>query len=66
MVVPCVPRQGEGRRRVSSLTPSATDTRNKWLSHAGWLVLIWTASVTAMGLAAFFFRLAMQATGLTP
>jgi Protein of unknown function (DUF2474) len=44
---------------------SATDTRNKWLRRAGWLVLIWTASVTAMGLAAFFFRLVMQASGLT-
>jgi len=45
--------------------PSATDARNKWLRRAGWLVLIWTASVTAMGLAAFFFRLVMQASGLT-
>ena len=45
--------------------PSATDTRNKWLRRAGWLILTWTASVAAMGLAAFFFRLAMQASGLT-
>ena len=45
--------------------PSATDARNKWLRRAGWLVLIWTASVTAMGLVAFFFRLVMQAGGLT-
>jgi len=44
---------------------SATDTRNKWLRRAGWLVLIWTASVAAMGLAAFLFRLMMQASGLT-
>ena len=44
---------------------SATDTRHKWLRRAGWLVLIWTASVTAMALAAFFFRLLMQASGLT-
>lgn len=45
--------------------PSATDTRNKWLRRTGWLVLIWTASVGAMGLVAFFFRLLMQASGLT-
>ena len=44
--------------------PSATGTRDKWLRRAGWLVLIWTASVTAMGLAALFFRLVMQASGL--
>jgi hypothetical protein len=44
---------------------SAMDTRNKWLRRAGWLVLIWTASVTAMGLAALFFRLIMQVSGLT-
>src|SRR4029077_16415661 len=65
MVIPRVPRQGEGRRRLSSLMASATDTRNKWLRRAGWLVLIWTASVAATGLAAFFFRLVMQASGLT-
>jgi Protein of unknown function (DUF2474) len=44
---------------------SATDTRHKWLRRAGWLVLIWAASVTAVGLAALFFRLMMQASGLT-
>jgi hypothetical protein len=44
---------------------SATETRNKWLRRVGWLVLIWTASVAVMGLAAFFFRLIMQANGLT-
>jgi hypothetical protein len=45
--------------------PSVTDTRNKWLRRVGWLVLIWTASVAAMGIAAFLFRLAMTASGLT-
>ena len=44
---------------------SAMDTRNKWLRRTGWLVLIWTASVMVIGLAAFFFRLIMQASGLT-
>lgn len=44
---------------------SATDTRNEWLRRVGWLVLIWTASVAAMGIAAFFFRLVMSASGLT-
>lgn len=43
----------------------ATDTRNKWLRRVGWLVLIWAASVTALLLVAFFFRLVMQASGLT-
>lgn len=44
---------------------SATDTRNKWLRRVGWLVLIWTVGVAAMGITAFFFRLAMSASGLT-
>jgi hypothetical protein len=44
---------------------AATDTRNKWLRRVGWLVLIWTASVVAMGIIAFLFRLAMTASGLT-
>jgi hypothetical protein len=44
---------------------SATSTQHKWLRRAGWLVLIWAVSVTVMGLAALFFRLMMQASGLT-
>jgi hypothetical protein len=44
---------------------AATDIRNKWLRRVGWLVLIWMASVAAMGLAAFLFRLAVTAAGLT-
>jgi Protein of unknown function (DUF2474) len=31
----------------------ATDTRKMWLRRVGWLVLIWAASVSAMGLAAW-------------
>jgi hypothetical protein len=33
--------------------------------RVGWLVLIWTESVAALGIIAFFFRLAMTAAGLT-
>ncbi len=44
---------------------SAASTRKKWVRRVGWLVLIWTVSVSAMGLAALFFRLIMSASGLT-
>jgi hypothetical protein len=44
---------------------AATDMRNEWLRRVGWLVLIWMASVAAMGTAALLFRLAVTAAGLT-
>jgi hypothetical protein len=47
------------------LTVSVAHARYKWLRRVGWLVLIWTASVAVMGTAALFFRLVMNAVGLT-
>lgn len=44
--------------------PSAASARTIWLRRVGWLVLIWTMSVSAMGLVALFFRLIMSASGL--
>jgi hypothetical protein len=32
----------------------------------GWLIVIWTASVAALGLVALMFRLLMSAAGMTP
>jgi hypothetical protein len=36
-----------------------------WPRRLGWFVLIWAASVSAMGLAALALRLVMNASGLT-
>jgi Protein of unknown function (DUF2474) len=36
-----------------------------WLRRIGWLVLIWSASVAALGVAAFALRLLMSAAGMT-
>ncbi len=36
-----------------------------WLRRVGWLVLIWVASVAALGVASFALRLVMNAAGLT-
>jgi len=35
-----------------------------WLKRVGWLVLIWTASVLALAVAAYLMRLFMHAIGL--
>ena len=35
-----------------------------WLRRVGWLVLIWAASVAALGVAAWVLRMIMQAVGL--
>jgi hypothetical protein len=34
-----------------------------WLSRVGWLVLLWLASVAALGVAALVFRAIMSAAG---
>ncbi|WP_082016824.1 DUF2474 domain-containing protein [Cupriavidus sp. IDO] len=34
-----------------------------WLRRVGWLVLIWLASVAALGVAAWLLRLVMQGVG---
>lgn len=36
-----------------------------WPKRIGWLVLIWTASVLALGAVALAFRLLMNLAGLT-
>jgi hypothetical protein len=36
-----------------------------WLQRAGWLVLIWAASVVALGVVAGLFRVVMNLAGLT-
>ncbi|WP_081851259.1 DUF2474 domain-containing protein [Bradyrhizobium sp. URHD0069] len=36
-----------------------------WLRRVGWLVLIWAASVLALGVVAGLFRLVMNLAGLT-
>jgi hypothetical protein len=36
-----------------------------WLRRIGWLVLIWTASVAALGVVALILRALMSLAGLT-
>jgi hypothetical protein len=36
-----------------------------WLRRVGWLVLIWAASVLALGVVAGLFRVVMNLAGLT-
>jgi Protein of unknown function (DUF2474) len=36
-----------------------------WLHQIGWMALIWAASVAALGVVAFAFRLLMAMAGLT-
>lgn len=38
---------------------------DSWARRLGWLVLIWSASVLALGAVAFLFRLLMGFAGLT-
>jgi len=38
--------------------------RRMWLRRVGWLVVLWTAGVAALGLVALALRLVMQAAGL--
>ena len=37
----------------------------KWLHRFGWLALIWSASVAALGLVALVLRAVMSLAGLT-
>lgn len=43
-------------------TEPATRT-GTWLRRIGWLVLIWAASVAALGVAAWVLRLVMRGVG---
>ncbi|MGO9359812.1 MAG: DUF2474 domain-containing protein [Xanthobacteraceae bacterium] len=38
--------------------------RKPWLRRVGWLILIWSLSVAALGAVAALFRLLMHAAGL--
>lgn len=38
-------------------------SKDSWLRRVGWLVLIWAASVAALGVAAWVLRLIMQGVG---
>jgi len=38
--------------------------RGVWRSRIGWLLVIWTASVAALGLAAGLMKLLMRSVGL--
>ncbi len=44
---------------------TASANAKLWLRRIGWMVLIWGASVAALGVAAFAFRLLMSMAGLT-
>lgn len=44
---------------------TAAHSRKRWLRRFGWLVMIWTASVAALAVAAMLFRLLMGFAGLT-
>lgn len=45
------------------MAPSGTP--NSWPKRIGWLILIWAASVLALGLVALIFRMLMNLAGLT-
>jgi hypothetical protein len=47
------------------MTRESLQRQGRWRSRLGWLVAIWAASVTALGLVALLFRLLMNAAGLT-
>jgi hypothetical protein len=42
----------------------STSGHRSWPKRVGWLVLIWMASVTGLGVVAMLFRLMMNAAGL--
>ena len=51
------------------MTRSPTQARDdgvaRWGRRLGWLLLIWTASVLTLGVAAYAFRLVMTWVGFT-
>ena len=60
-----IPRKGESRRGLSLMTAHPSAGAQTWLRRVGWLVLIWAASVLALGVVAGLFRLVMNLAGLT-
>jgi hypothetical protein len=53
-----------------SISESETDSKSKpsnsWPRRIGWMVLIWCASVAALGAVALGLRLVMRLIGMTP
>jgi hypothetical protein len=47
------------------MTAHPSAAAQMWLQRVGWLVLIWAASVLALGVVAGFFRVVMNLAGLT-
>ena len=47
------------------MTAPPTANAQIWLRRLGWLMLIWTASVLALGVVAGVFRVVMNLAGLT-
>lgn len=47
------------------MTAHASAGAQTWLRRVGWLVLIWAASVLALGVVAGLFRVVMNLAGLT-
>lgn len=42
-----------------------SEPHDAWWKKVGWLILIWTASVAALGVVAYGIRLLMAAAGMT-
>jgi hypothetical protein len=47
------------------MAPRPPSRHGLWLGRIGWLVLIWTASVTVLAIVAVLFRILMHLAGLT-
>jgi hypothetical protein len=47
------------------MTAPSVVRKRFWLRRVGWLVLIWTASVATLAIAAALFRVLMNVAGLT-
>jgi len=45
-------------------TPDGDRTTASWPKRLGWLLLIWAASVAALGVAAWVLRVVMRAVGM--
>ncbi|WP_087633524.1 DUF2474 domain-containing protein [Caballeronia telluris] len=64
MVVLCVSRQGTTGRALSLITRQPGALR-VWSKRVAWLIVIWAASVAALGIVASALHLAMHAAGLS-
>ncbi|MNE04942.1 hypothetical protein D3C76_980220 [compost metagenome] len=50
---------------ATGITEMNSEEKTPLRKRLGWLVLIWTASVLALGVAAWLLRLMMSAAGLS-